>query len=134
MYWLEAVGFGVYSWLIGDLLLERAESGALALYTIAMALHFHVVDHTLEHEHGRLYTRSGRWICAAAVVAGWATSTTVEVAEALFAQLFAVIVGAVVITSLRAELPREGEGKFVAFWVGAAVYGLVRVAASPEGR
>jgi hypothetical protein len=46
---------------------ERAVAGglALALYTVAMALHFYVAGHSLREEHGRAYERGGRWVLAA---------------------------------------------------------------------
>ena len=127
VYRLHVAGFAVYSALIGDLLVERAASGRLALflYSLAMALHFLVVDHSLRHEHGATYDRRGRWVLAASVLAGWLVGMAVRVPEALLARVFAFVAGGVVITSATAELPGERQGRFAPFALGAAVYAIL---------
>ena len=69
LYWLQLGGYAAYSALIGYLLVDRAERGALAVtaYTFAMAVHFLIVDHSLAVEHGRTYGSGGRWLLAASV-------------------------------------------------------------------
>lgn len=131
VYWLEVAGFAAYSSLIGYLLVGRAVAGglALALYTAAMALHFYVVGHSLREEHGRAYDRAGRWVLALSVLAGWFVGAITHVSEAFLAPLFALVVGGVVITSMKAELPREGEGQFWPFCLGAAGFALLLLAA-----
>jgi hypothetical protein len=123
-YWLHLGGFAAYSALIGYLLVERAGRGplALAVYGLAMALHFLIVDHSLREEHGRVYDHGGHWVLAASVLAGWVAGATTPLSEVVFARLFAVLAGGVVITSLRAELPGEREGRFWPFCLGAAAY------------
>lgn len=127
VYWLHLGGFAAYSGLIGYLLVERAERGplALAIYGLAMALHFLIVDHSLREEHGRVYDRAGRWVLAASVLTGWLVGTTTPLSEVVFARLFAVLAGGVVMTSLKAELPREREGRFWPFCLGAAAYAVL---------
>src|SRR5262245_41590650 len=131
VYWVHLGGFAAYSALIGYLLVERAERGPLALtvYGLAMALHFMVVDHSLREEHGRVYDRSGHWVLAASVLAGWVVGMTTPFSEVVFARLFAVLAGGVVITSLKAELPGEREGRFWPFCLGAVAYALLLILA-----
>lgn len=131
VYWLHLGGFAVYSALIGYLLVERAERGplALAVYGLAMALHFLIVDHSLREEHGRIYDRGGRFMLAASVLAGWVAGAATPLSEVVFARLFAVLAGGVVITSLNAELPREREGRFWPFCLGAAAYAVLLILA-----
>jgi hypothetical protein len=127
VYWLHLGGFAAYSALIGYLLVERAERGALALavYGVAMALHFLIVDHSLREEHGGVYDRGGHWVLAASVLAGWLLGATTPLSEVVFARLFAVLAGGVVITSLKAELPGEREGRFWPFCLGAVAYAVL---------
>jgi hypothetical protein len=127
VYWLHLGGFAAYSALIGYLLVERAERGtlALAVYGLAMALHFLIVDHSLREEHGRIYDRGGHWVLAASVLAGWVAGATTPLSEVVFARLFAVLAGGVVITSLKAELPGEREGRFWPFCLGAVAYAVL---------
>ena len=131
VYWVHLGGFAAYSALIGYLLVERAERGplTLAVYGLAMALHFLIVDHSLREEHGAVYDRGGRWILAASVLAGWIGGATTPLSEVVFARLFAVLAGGVVITSLKAELPGEREGRFWPFCLGAAAYAVLLVVA-----
>ena len=132
VYWLEAGGFALYTWMIGYLLVERARIGgvALLLYGAAMAFHFFMIDHALREEHGGAYDRAGRWILAASVLAGWLAGTTTQMSDPWLARLFAFVAGGVVITSMKAELPREGEGRFWPFCLGAAAYALLLMLAT----
>jgi hypothetical protein len=124
VYGVHLLGFAAYSWLIGYLLIERAERGpvALAAYGLAMALHFLIVDHSLREEHGSVYDRAGRWVLAASVLAGWLVGGLLPLSDVAFARLFAILAGGVVITSLGAELPRERQGRFWPFCLGAVGY------------
>lgn len=127
VYALHLAGFAAYSALIGYLLIERAERGVLALtaYTFAMAVHFLIVDHSLSEEHGGKYDRVGRWVLAASVVAGWLIGVSTTISDVVFARLFAVLAGGVVITSLRAELPDHEHGRFWYFCLGALIFAAV---------
>lgn len=124
VYYLHVLGFAVYSALIGYLVVERAERGALALavYVFAMTVHFLIVDHALAEEHGSAYRRKGRWLLAAGVLVGWVIAVAMPVSDVVVARLFAVLAGGVVITSLRAELPNERDGRFWPFCMGAVIF------------
>jgi hypothetical protein len=130
VYRLELLGFAAYSWVIGYLLVDRAARGSIALlaYAAAMTLHFRLVDHSLREEHGPAYERRGSWILAASVLAGSAVSLFTRLSEPYVSQLFAFVVGGVVMTSVRAELPREGNGRFLPFCLGAGAYALLLLA------
>lgn len=131
MYWLHLGGYAAYSALIGYLLVERAERGALALgvYTFAMAVHFLIVDHALSEEHGPSYTSRGRWLLAASVFIGWLVGVVTPVSEVAVARLFAVLAGGVVITSLRSELPDDRQGRFWPFCLGAVIFAVFLILA-----
>lgn len=126
-YGLHLGGFAAYSALIGYLLSERFERGpvALAVYTIAMAVHFLIVDHSMFEQHRGRYARAGRPVLAASVLAGALLGIMTTLPEAAFARLFALLAGGVVITSLRAELPDEREGRFWPFCLGAVVFAAI---------
>ena len=108
-------------------MVERAERGALALlaYTLAMTVHFLIVDHSLDEEHGRSYGPRGRWLLAASVFAGWLIGVMAPLSEVVVARLFAVLAGGVVITSLRAELPDDRQGRFWPFCLGAVIFAAI---------
>jgi len=127
MYLLHIAGYAAYSALIGYLVVERADRGALALavYAFAMALHFLIVDHSLDEAHGAVYARRGRAILAASVLLGWLCGTMLPLPAEALARLFAILAGGVVITSLHAELPDERTGRFWPFCLGAVGFAAV---------
>jgi hypothetical protein len=124
IYWLHLVGFAAYSCVIGYLLVERVDRGlvALAAYTFAMAVHFLIVGHSLAEEHGVEHRTCSAWVLASSVLAGWLVGTTSQVSETVFARLFAVLAGGVVITSLRHELPGDRQGRFWPFCWSAVLF------------
>jgi hypothetical protein len=73
VFWLHTASFTVYNALIGYLLLHREDPGpgALVLFAFAMGVHFVVNDYGLRYDHKGAYDRMGRWVLAAAILAGW---------------------------------------------------------------
>lgn len=127
IYLLQLSGYIGYGALIGYLLVERTERGmlSLALYAFAMAVHFLIVDHSLDEEHGDTYGRRGRIGLTSSIILGWGIGAALPLSEAVVARLFALLAGGVVITSLRAELPDEREGRFWPFSAGALCFALI---------
>ncbi|KAA9005284.1 ZIP family metal transporter [Histidinibacterium aquaticum] len=123
-FWLHIGSFAVYNLIIGYLLLHREEAGAwsLAIYGIAMALHFVTSDFGLREDHKARYDHIARWILAAAVLGGWALGVVADLAEIWIAFLFAFLAGGVVLNVLKEELPEERESRFLPFIGAAAVY------------
>ncbi len=125
VFWLHVASFAAYNALIGYLLHQRAEESgrlALALFAVAMGLHFVVNDYGLREHHKEDYARVGRWVLAAALVVGWAIALAGEISEAALAILLAFLAGGVILNVLKEELPEERESRFWAFALGAAVY------------
>ena len=129
VFWVQLAGYAAYSALIGYLVIERAERGVLPLvaYTFAMTVHFLIVDHAIDEEHGRAYRPRGRWLLAASVLVGWLIGVVTPLSEVVVARLFAVLAGGVVITSLRAELPDDREGRFWPFCLGAVIFAAILI-------
>lgn len=126
---LHLGAFALYNLLIGYLI--ETESGAgltgLALYSLAMGLHFVVNDRALSSHHGAAYLVRGRFVLAVSAPAGWVLSQLVEVSEFWTGLLFALLAGGVVLNVIKEELPAERESRFWAFALGAAGYGAVLV-------
>jgi CDP-diglyceride synthetase len=130
VYRLHLIGFAAYSALIGYIVVERAERGWLVLapYTLAMAVHFLIVGHSLSGEHRLQHRSSSRWLLAGSVLAGWLLGSTTQLSEMTFARLYAVLAGGVVINSLTHELPGDRKGRFWPFCLGAVVFALALLA------
>jgi len=129
VFWLHIASFAVYNALIGYLLLHRAEPGLwnLFFFCFALGLHFVVNDYGLREHHKGAYHQIGRWILAAAVMAGWVIGLGTEIPEAAIAVLFAFLAGGVVLNVLKEELPEERESRFWAFATGAGVYAAILI-------
>ncbi len=124
---LHLHAFAAYNLLIGYFLTERAEQGllSLALYAVAMGLHFRVTSHSLTREHGDAYLTWGRWSLAAALLAGWLIGVVAPLSVTTMVILFGLVAGTVVINSIKDELPAEGAARFWPFLVGALGYALL---------
>ena len=127
VFGLSMASFAVYNALIGYLILHREESGvsSLALFVVAMAVHFLVTDYGLREHHKRAYGRLGRWILAAALLAGWLVGVGTEISPAAIAILLAFVGGGIILNVLKEELPKERQSRFWAFAAGVAGYALV---------
>jgi hypothetical protein len=123
-YKLQLGGFAAYCGLVGYLMVHQQSLPTL-LYLIAMTLHFLAVNHSFEREYGSTYDRSGRWILAAAVLAGGTAGIFTSMSEELLATLLGFNSGGVVINSMIMELPTEKEGRFWYFCLGAVGYSLL---------
>jgi len=119
--------FTVYNGLIGYLLVHRKEGGpaGLAVFVVAMALHFLVTDHGLRDDHDEVYDETGRWILAGGVIAGLVIGLATTVTEPVVSSLFALLAGGIVLDVIKEELPEQCQSDFWAFGGGAAAYSLV---------
>lgn len=119
---LQVVAFAGYSVLIGHLVADSPSLVPLALFTIAMILHFVGRDHNLRHTYGVLYDRAIRWILAVSVFVGWGIAMVTVVADTTVALWFAFLAGGIIINVIEDEVPREHHGRFWPFLAGAATF------------
>lgn len=124
IYWIRTGSFALYNVIIGYLLLRREIAGfwSLALYSIALGLHFVVNDFGLWLDNRHLYQISGRWILALAILAGWTLSLITSVSDSLVAFLFAFLAGGIIMNVLNEEMPEERESSFWALVLGCATF------------
>ncbi len=130
VFWLHMGSYGLYNLLIGYLLAEGEGGTGLGtlLFWTAMALHFFVNDYGLRSDHKARYTRVGRWLLAAAVVAGAALGLGGRIHEAVLAALVSFLAGGVVLNVLKEELPEDRASRFWPFALGAAGYAALLMA------
>ena len=130
VFWIHIGSFAVYNALVGYLLVrgEREEISTLVLFTVALALHFVVNDYGLEEHHKEAYEGKGRWIVAAAVLAGWGVGALTRLPEVAPVLLMAFLGGGIVLNVLKEELPDERDSRFSAFLAGVAAYSVLLLA------
>jgi hypothetical protein len=129
VFWVHLASFAVYNFVVGYLLHHREDGVAeLGFYAFAMALHFLVNDHSLRDQHGHAYHREGRWLLAAAPIAGWALALVATVPSLAITALFAILAGGIVLNVLKEELPEDRDSRFWAFALGGAGYAALLIA------
>lgn len=128
VFWLHMASFGIYNALVGYLLVHGEAQGlrAMLFYAIAMAVHFAITDHALRQDHRETYRRIGRWILAAAIVAGWVVGRTTEVSAAATGTLVAFLAGGIIMNVMKEEEP--GTSSFLPFLAGAMAYAALLLA------
>jgi len=124
VFWIHVGVFGLYAWLVSYLLVDSLETGPVRIgfYAVAMGLHFLSVGHGMHREYGALFDRLGARVLASCAMGGWATGMLINLAKPLVAILLGVVAGGVIVNTMIEELPREKEGRFVPFVLGAVVY------------
>jgi len=117
-------GFALNAGLVTYLRIRSIDEGTvpLALYTVALGLHFLAVDYALFREHGRQYRKWGGKLLAGSALAGWALGSVAELPRPGVIILFGFVAGTVIVNSMVMELPREKKGSFPAFLLGGVVY------------
>ncbi len=130
MFWVSISAFAVYNAVIGYLLVSEGERGfgGMFFFGLAMALHFVVNDFGLREHHKHLYSRYGRWLLCAAIVAGAVTGRLVEIRPAAIALMVSFLSGGIILNVMKEELPDERESRFAAFAFGAAAYAALLLA------
>lgn len=121
--------FAGYSSLIAYLLIHNLWKGpaSLALYTLAMAFHLLLVDHSLaQSSYGRYETRE-RWVLALAVLVGWCAGMLTSIPEQWLARITGFVCGGVIMNTLVVELPQGRGGRFWLFVFAAAAYTVVLI-------
>jgi hypothetical protein len=121
--------FAGYSSLIAYLLVHSIWNDAshLLLYTLAMAFHLLLVDHSLSQGAHQSYETRGRWILALAVLVGWCAGMLTSIPEHWLARITGFVCGGVIMNTLVVELPEGRGGRFWAFVLAAAAYTLVLI-------
>ena len=126
---IHILSFAIYNFIIGYLLLTREDHSTIGIvvYTIAMAFHFIVTDHSLEDHFSENYKRRGRWILVTALFLGWATSLLTDIHEGIVGIVFAFIAGGIIMNVLKEELPKERESNLLAFCAGVFGYSALLI-------
>jgi hypothetical protein len=124
---ISITGFAAYVGLMAYLLVHNLEDTprSVALFALAIAVHFLGVGRALHEEYGAVYERIGRYVLAAMSLLGWGVGLLVTLPRPVLALLVALVSGAVIINSSITELPTESKGRFLPFMIGGLGYGLI---------
>ena len=90
----------------------------MAVLGLVMALHFSGIAIALAEDYGSLYSTRGRWVLAAAVLAGGAYSYVGTLPEMAHHLVLSVLAGAVIFSVIKEEIPPEQKSRFSAVAAG----------------
>ncbi|MCZ2820909.1 hypothetical protein O2V63_11265 [Modestobacter sp. VKM Ac-2977] len=109
-FWASGALYLVFNLFVGYLLVHQVRPGPteLALYTVALSARYLVGEIALRDQDPRTYDRLGRWVLAAAVLVGWGIGAAVDLGDAAVRVFSALLVGSIVLTSLKQQLPGSG--------------------------
>ncbi|MDT0277934.1 hypothetical protein [Blastococcus goldschmidtiae] len=123
-FWASVALYLVFNLFVGYLLVHQVRPGVteLVLYTVALAARYLAGEVALRDQDPRVYDRFGRWILAAAVLAGWGFGAAVDLGDAAVNVFSALLVGSIILTSLKQQLPGTARVSFPVFGAACLVF------------
>lgn len=129
VFWLHLSSFMLYNAIIAySLPLNyRTSVPFAALFTVAMALHFILVDRGLEEHYGSMFDRRGpRLLLAGSLLAGWGLAAAFAPSGSLVVTLMvAFLAGSVLLNVFTQEIPTGGRSHYGWFLIGMILYGIL---------
>lgn len=120
IFLLHITAFALYNGLIGYLVtyLSGDNLAAYAVYFIVFSFHFIANNRVLHLTHEDMYTKTGRWILALSVLAGWLINELTSASELTIAILSSFLTGGIILNIMNDELPEQKKSSFLAFIIG----------------
>lgn len=121
---LSMASYAIFNFLVGYAVTYKNDPDIqpLALFTLAIALHYFTNDYTLNKEHGEAYKSYGRWVLASSLLAGWVVGNLFIISSAAIALINAFVGGGVIMNVIRHELPTDNPNSTATFLIGAIFY------------
>lgn len=126
-FWLSLSSYALFNFFVGYAVGDptNPEVQPLALFTLAIALHYFVNDFSMSREHPHTYDAKARWILIAALLCGWAVSEIVAISASAVALISAFIGGGVIMNVTRHEVPKTNPHNTAVFITAALAYALL---------
>ncbi len=124
LYYYSDIGFfSLYNLISGYLLIDRDFTSLRAsiIYFSAIGLHFLMIAWGLQHHHGSIFERSGKWILSACLLAGGVLGIFVQFHLSVVYVAEALLTGAMVLNSIRFELPIDHQASLGSFLFGTVL-------------
>jgi hypothetical protein len=122
---IAALSMVVYAFLIGYMLAEQPTHRSVAGigFGLAMAAHFVGLDHFYRDLQPRIYDTPLRYALAGAIYAGWLLGVVGELSDLVYALLFALLAGGLMVVTAVFELPRINSWRrYAGFCLGAIAF------------
>lgn len=126
-FWLSLLSYALFNFLVGYAVVDKDDPDVrpLEFFTFAMALHYFSNDFSLEKEHGKEYSKFGKWILIISLFLGWLAGVWITLSETAVALVSAFIAGGVIMNVTRHELPKDNPNSLGAFFLSATLYTII---------
>lgn len=123
-FWLSLSSYVLFNFLVGYSVTDKddPEVRPLALFTIAIALHYFTIDYSLNEKYGVIYNKIEKWLLIFSLVAGWLVGVWITLPEAAIALISAFLGGGIIMNVIRHELPKGNPHSLEAFVLSAMLY------------
>lgn len=115
---LHTLLMAVYVAFIAYLMFHQESTGGVAVLGVVMTLHFSGIAVALADDYRSLYTTTGRWVLAVAVIAGGAIGYYGKLPDMTHDLVLSTLAGAVIFSAIKEEIPPEKQSRFWAFGIG----------------
>lgn len=121
---LSIVSYSLFNFLVGYSIVDpyNPEIQPIALFSVAMGLHYFTNDYSLCRSYGDLYDLYGKWWLIANLLLGWLVGSFFVVSPTGIALISAFIGGGVIMNVTRHELPQESPNSLTVFLLSAFFY------------
>lgn len=123
-FWLNLTGASLFNFFVGISLADSTNPDIqpVALYTIALAMHYFVNDHNMGQEDPRLYQSKARWGLICALFSGYFLGKVTHLPDSVEALVVSFLAGGVLLNVMRYELPKREKVGFFFFLLGSLLY------------
>ena len=121
------VSYALYVFVVCYVMAHEARigKGALALYALAMGLHFLGFAYGLRRDNATIYRQWGRHVLASTALLGWAVALLLPFSDSVVYTMLGFVAGVLIMDTVTSELAGQAEGRFFAFLTGGVAYTLI---------
>lgn len=129
-FWLSLGSYALFNFLMGYAIVDKdnPEVRPLALFTLAISLHYFMNDFSLCEAHGNAYRFFGKWVLIICLFLGWLTGLWFSLSQTGIALASAFIGGGVIMNVTRHELSEEAPHSLGAFLLASTAYTIILLA------
>lgn len=123
-FWTQISSYSFYNFMIGYSLANEnnPDIQPIALFALAMGLHYFINDYNLRETNRELYMQGGRWIVSLCLILGWFLGFFFQIPEAALALVLSFLSGAIMMNVFRHEIPEDNPTNYSSFVWGAVAY------------
>ena len=126
---IHASGYAFYNFMIGYLIVNLPRPGVVPvlMITVVLALHFIGLDYHFRQLHQAFYDRWLRWLFAGSLLLGWFVGLLLGLSTFAKAVAFAFLAGAMIINTIKEELPENNDVRYIPFLTGVTFLFVVEL-------